>query len=195
MHVCTFIDRLFRAWSCSRSSMLSGLFCSPPRKDGRVTLPAEWRPAFGERIVVTASLEEPGLLFWPVASLEAFERAPGKRTQWRFLLAAAAELSVRANGSFRIPKRYRAIAGAADTLFSKGDHALWTDGQRYMRSVRAFLQSPRNLGCTDQSSGDSRTIERPEIHEPVGLLFQFNQNRARSRTSSPNDLKSTGLTT
>lgn len=114
-----------------------GSFYSTLRKSGTLTLPAEWRPAFGDHIVVTASLEHTGLLFWPVASLARFEGSPEARGHWRFVLAAAAELSVNAKGTFRVPKRYRGLAGGADTFFSCGDHALWTDGGRFMRHESA----------------------------------------------------------
>jgi DNA-binding transcriptional regulator/RsmH inhibitor MraZ len=113
--------------------MIAGSFASTLRKSGTLTLPAEWRAEFGERLIVTASVEETGLLFWPAPSFEKFEGSPEARGHWRFVLAAAAELQVKPNGTFRLPKRYRGLASAADTLFSRGDHALWTDGGRFVR--------------------------------------------------------------
>jgi DNA-binding transcriptional regulator/RsmH inhibitor MraZ len=120
--------------------MIAGSFHSFLRNSGTLTLPAEWRSVFGERLVVTASLEDIGLLFWPVPSLERFAGSPEARGHWRFVLAAAAELSVKANGTFRLPERYRGLASGADTLFSRGDHALWTDGQRFTRRESARLR-------------------------------------------------------
>ena len=120
--------------------MLTGLFFCPLRKSGHLALPAEWRADFGPRLIVTASLEEPGLLFWYRPSLEQFQCTEGARAHWRFVLAAAAELGVRANGYFRVPKRYRELARDADTLVSRGDHALWTNGQRFTRRESARLR-------------------------------------------------------
>jgi DNA-binding transcriptional regulator/RsmH inhibitor MraZ len=120
--------------------MLTGLFVCPLRKSGLLTLPVEWRAAFGERLVVTASLEEPGLLLWPVASFKGFEPTPEAGSYWRFVLAAAVELDVKANGSFRLPKRYRELARDADTLVSRGGHALWVNEHRLMRRESARLR-------------------------------------------------------
>lgn len=136
--------------------MLTGSFICPLRKSGHLALPAEWRADFGERLFVTASLDEPGLLFWSRSSLAQFEATAGARAHWRFVLAAAAELGVRTNGYFRVPKRYRELARDADTLVSRGDHALWTNGQRFTRRESARLRETLARGGVEASTPDGR---------------------------------------
>lgn len=125
--------------------MLTGIFPSPLDKHGRLTLPAEWRAAFGTQLAVTASLGDDygGLLLWPLPSLAALERRAATdedRMCRRFYLGTAIELDVRPRGSCRLPKRFRDFAGDADTLFSRGDRALWTNRRRFMRREDARLR-------------------------------------------------------
>jgi DNA-binding transcriptional regulator/RsmH inhibitor MraZ len=131
-------------------TMLTRFHFCPLDKRGRLRIPREWRASFGDQLAVTAALGDDygGLLFWPLPSLEALARdatTDEDRMCRRFYLGTAVELDVRANGTVRLPKHMRDFVSDADTLFGRGDRALWTNGQKLMRGEAATLQEMMRL--------------------------------------------------